>query len=807
MVTITTELIEKRPSLSSQPGGLPFRLGTVWGILVLLFLAVLTRQGTAQVVIIDNSRRIVAPRPSIPRPAPFPSSYKIKTVDVQASIQDQAAKIQVSQVFQNTGSTVLEAQFVFPIPENAAISGLTLMVDGKELTGKLLKKEEARRIYEDIVRRRQDPALLEYLGQGMYQTSVFPIPPQAERTVEIRYAQLLKKDNGLIDLSLPIGTTKHAHQAVETMNLTIRVAAADQIKTIYSPTHQVDIQRPDNNHAVCKLTLHNAFSPDDFRLFYGTVNGQVGMNLVSYRPHDSEEGYFLLLASPEVKSALAERVDKTMLFAFDKSGSMSGKKMEQAKEALKFLVQQLKPGDTFNIVAYDSAVEAFRPELQRADEATLKAALGYIDGLYAGGSTNIDGALQTALRMLTDKGRPNYVLFMTDGLPTVGELNEQKIAANVRLANGVGARLFAFGVGYDVNARLLDRLSGDQRGQSAYVRPNESIEAHVAALQQKIGSPVLTNLGVTIELDKLLPAGSASPISRTYPRQLTDLFQGEQLVWVGRYRYGGPVKVTLTGSVGSESKSFAFPATLVEKSLDESLGFVEKLWATRRVGEIIDELDLRGHNQELIDELVQLSMRRGIITPYTAFLADENVTLADRSRNNRESLRQVERNLSLEAGRSGVEQRRFKGGLQTATQPAASAGAISGALGGGGQGGGGRVPGSEQREFAARKKMASSLGRAAVAQDADGELEVVESVRNIGQKTFFRKQNQWQDSLVTPAEGAAAVRVVQFSDEYFDLAAKHGGTLAKYLAFDEPVLVKLADTVYLISPPTGEGKN
>lgn len=750
----------------------------------------------AQVIIVDNSRRIISPRPPVSRPSPSFSSYKIRTVDVQASIRDQSAKVQVSQVFQNTGSVVLEATFVFPIPENAAISGLTLLVDGKELTGKLLKKDDARRIYEEIVRRRQDPALLEYMGQGMYQTSVFPIPPQAERTVEIQYTQLLKKDNGLIDLSLPIGTTKHSNHPVETMNMTVRVEAADQIKTIYSPTHQLEIERPDNNHAVAKLSLKDAFSPDDFRLLYGTVNGLVGMNVVSYRPSATDDGYFLLLASPEVKSAMAERIEKTMVFVFDKSGSMSGKKIEQAKEALKFLIHQLRAGDTFNIVAYDSAVEAFRPELQRADEATIKAALGFADGLYAGGSTNIDGALQTALKMLSDPKRPTYVLFMTDGLPTVGELNEQKIAANAKQLNAVNARLFAFGVGYDVNARLLDRLAHDQRGQSAYVRPNETIEAHIAALHNKIGSPILTSLAVNVEYDRVIPAGTATPISRTYPRQLTDLFQGEQLVWVGRYKYGGAVKVTMTGAVGPENKVFSFPATLAEASFDESNGFVEKLWATRRIGEIIDELDLRGHNQELVDELVHLSMRHGIMTPYTSFLADENVRLADRVENNRLGLSRLSDGLSKVEGKPGVAQREFKGGLQAADR-ARSAPAAAGAIGGGASGG---MPLSA-KAVEARRRFNASSGRAAIAQDAEGEVEVLDAVRNVGQKTFFFKNKQWQDSTVTAEQEKQAKRVVQFSDEYFELAAQHGGTLAKYLAFEEPLLVSLDGKAYLITPP------
>lgn len=749
----------------------------------------------AQGLIVDSRRIVlpVSPRPPVPRPVPSFADYHVRTVDVQAAVKDQVAKVQVSQVFKNTGGVVLEAQFFFPLPEDAAISGLTLLVDGTELTGKLLKKEDARRIYEEIVRRRQDPALLEYMGQGVFQTSVFPIPPNAERTVEIRYTQLLKKDNGLVDLMLPLGTTKHSTKPIDTLNVTVRVDAAEAIKTIYSPTHQLDIHRPDNTHATCKMTLSGVSRPDDFRLFYGTASGIVGTSVLTYKPSETEDGYFLLLASPEVKPpANAVASDRTLLFVFDKSGSMGGKKIEQAKEALKFLINQLKPTDTFNIIAYDSNIESFRPELQRGDDATVKAALSFADGLYAGGSTHIDGALQTALRMLVDPRRPTYVLFLTDGLPTVGEVRELNIAANAKTANTVGARLFAFGVGYDVNSRLLDRVSRDARGQSVYVRPNENIEAHVSALYAKIGSPLMTDLAVSIDFDRAPAPGTAGPTNRIYPKQLTDLFHGEQLVLSGRYKAGGLAKVTLAGRVAGETRTLSFPANFVDKSNDESFGFVEKLWATRRIGEIIDELDLKGQNKELIDELVQLSIKHGILTPYTSFLADENVRLADNMGNSRRAGDVALRELSKAEGLGGVEQRALKGGLQSATQPVPNA-----AAGGAGAGFSGLASGKRM----ARLPSASATPALGIlAADAEGNVREIDSVRNIGQKTFFRKDKQWQDSVVNADQAKQARRVKQFSKEYFDLAASHGGTLAKYLAFEEPVLVNLANEIYLIEP-------
>jgi len=740
-------------------------LGTAFLLCMgLLFPAVLS----AQAIIIISPHPHPRPHP-LPQPVPTPD-FKVRSVEMQARVRDQVAEVQISQVFQNTSSQQVEASLFFPVPDDASLSGLTLMVDGKELPGKLMKKEEARRIYEDIVRSRKDPALLEYMGQGLYRTNVFPVPPQGERTVEIRYSQLLRKEAGLISLLLPIGTAKHSARPVEKLNVTVRIEAADPIKTIYSPTHKADIERSDEKRAVAKIELKDVSQPDDFRLLYGTQEGLLGINVLSYRPEEKEDGYFLLLASPEVKSEASKPIDKTVVFVVDRSGSMSGKKFEQAREALKYVIRQLNSGDTFNIVAYDSSVESFRPELQRADEDSKKAALGFVEGLFAGGSTNIDGALQTALGMLQDSSRPSYVLFLTDGLPTVGELDEQTIAKNADKANKVKARLFSFGVGFDVNSRLLDRLSREQRGASVFVRPNEDIEAAVSGLYNKIGSPMMTDLKLTYEFDTKREESAPEPINRTYPRTLPDLFRGEQLVLVGRYKQDGPAKVTLQGSIGDEKRSFTFPATFKEKSADESNGFIEKLWATRRIGEIIDELDLKGQNQELIDELVQLSIKHGILTPYTSFLADERTELAARESNRKRAMESARLGLETTDGVSGFVQRRFKGQLQSAAQAPSS-------------------------------RMTFNDAAEAGNANADELRREVSTVRQLGQKTFFRRDNRWRDSTVTPEQEKKAVRIEQFSREYFDLAAKHGGTLSKYLAFEEPLLVNLAGTTYLIEPP------
>jgi Ca-activated chloride channel family protein len=711
----------------------------------------------AQIVIIGR------PPITLPHPLPIRSDCRIESVDVRADIQDQAAKVRVSQVFRNPSSVPMEAQVLFPLPEGAAVSGLTLLVDGKELTGRLLGRDEARRTYEDIVRRRRDPALLEYMGRDLFQTSVFPVSPGGQSTVQLQYSQLLKKDSGLIAFGLPLGTAKHSEKPVEHLTVSVNIAATAPIRTVYSPTHEVDIARPEASRAAVKLNLNNVASADDFRLLYSTDSSPVGVNVISYKAQDNEDGYFTLLATPDMRADHATKLAKTVLFLCDRSGSMAGPKIAQVKSALIYLLRQLDAADTFNIVAYDSEVEAFRPELQRGNAASVAAAIAWVNTLEAGGGTNIDGALHTGLRMLTDSSRPNYVLFMTDGEPTVGERNETQIAANAARENKVNARVFAFGVGYDVNARLLDRLARELRGTSTYVRPNENIEAPVSSFYGKIAAPMMTNVAVDIQID----GGS---VARMYPRQLPDLFRGDQLVLVGRYRKGGAAKITLSGQASGKTQTFTYTANFVERPTDDTNGFVARLWATRRIGEIIDDLDLHGRNKELVDELVSLSQKYGILTPYTSFLTDDAVPLTATAANNMRAAGFVSTQMATVTGQSGVDQRDLKAQLRSAkTLQAAPAPPPVGMGGGGGSRG---VRGTPSQP----------------------------TMQQVGQKVFFRKQQVWQDSTVTAEQAAHAIHVVQFSQQYFDLAASHGGVMAQYLALDEPVLVNLDSQTYQIDP-------
>ena len=791
------------------------------GILLALFcLAVASvAQGQGVLIVVDPAQSVRLPRPHViwpphpphPRPIP-PATYKIGELEVNARLVDQVAQVQVSQSFVNTGSRQLEVSFVFPLPYDGAIDSLTLLVDGKEFPAKLLPAEEARELYENIVRKNKDPALLEWMGTGLFKTSVFPVPAGAKRTVTLTYSQLLRMQDGLTDFLFPLSTAKYTSHAVDKVRFRVTLETAKDLKNIYSPTHDVKIKRSGDRRATVTYEAKKEVPTSDFRLFYDLGRGKVSTKVLSYRPDKKEDGYFLLLATPKIKSKDEKLPAKTVVFVVDRSGSMSGKKIEQARSALEFVLGNLRKGDLFNIIAYDSAVESFRPELQRYNDETRKEALGFVEGIYAGGSTNINEALQTALGQLKDSKRPSYVVFLTDGLPTAGETDEAKIVENAQDANNVRARIFTFGVGYDVNSRLLDKLVRQNFGQSEYVRPEEDIEDRVSRLYRRIESPVLTNVELEFTFDE--KKGYSKTINRIYPKGAFDLFAGEQLVMVGRYRTPGSAKVVVSGSIGDEEQIYDFPAKLTKKSKDESFAFIEKLWAVRRVGEILDDLDLNGKNEELIQELVKLSTRHGILTPYTSFLADENTRVTDLATNASTTMRRLG---ALEAadGMSGFAQRSYKGMLQrakTANAPAAPspadmagapmAGRPSGRGGYGGSFGygGARIAGQPALPLQA----AASSGPAVAGQplaEASSEMEQAQqTVRQIANRAFYLRNGQWIDSTASENQQKNAVRVKQFSDEYFRLAKHHGKEFTQYVVFDEPVIVNVSDRTYLIEP-------
>jgi len=756
------------------------------------------RSAVAQGVLVaaagDAHHRLPRPWPD-PSPAPRAHAYRIASLEFDVRLANQTARVQIVQTYANVGDRPIEASFVFPLPPDGAVDEVTLLADGEEIPAEVLDARAAREKYEAIVRSQRDPALLEWVGSGLVQSRVFPIPPGGVRKLVLSYVQPVRSSLGLNEFVLPLRAARYSARPLERLVVNASLDSPGPLHGIYSPTHGIRVERQGEKRATVRFSASQVVPDADFRLFFDSGAETATARLLAYRPQAAEPGYFMVLASPPfAANARSDLAPKTVVCVVDRSGSMSGEKMQQARGALAFILNRLQPGDLFNVVAYDSAVETFRPELETYSDATRDAALQYVQGLFAGGSTNIDEALRRALGMLADRDRPSYVIFLTDGLPTAGETAETAIAQHAAAANRVRARLFAFGVGYDVNSRLIDRLARENFGQSEYVRPAEDLEAAVSRLYARIGAPVMTDVQLAIELETASAEDRPTALE-VYPGGAFDLFRGDQAVLFGRYRGAGSARVVLTGRVGAQRQEIAFPAELVAQSVDHGHAFVARLWATRRIGELLDRIDLEGRQEKLVEELVAIAKRHGILTPYTAFLADDS---AGRQTREEWSARAAAGLQALEqtSDRSAFSQRELKGSYRLATtEPSPAAGlAATDAAG---------IPSLAPEE---RARLLAAEGRAATYFDPVTEQHrVVDTVFSLEGKTFFLRDGRWVDSEAAAIAEATIRprRVARYSDDYFALIDKYGRQAASLLALETDLLVAWDGQTYEIVGPEG----
>jgi Ca-activated chloride channel homolog len=538
----------------------------------------------------------------------------VESITFETTIEGQVATTHVTQVFRNQTNQVLEGTYFFPLPDEASVSEFAIWDGDRRLEGEVRPRDEARRIYEDIVRRVRDPGLLEYAGANLFQARIFPIPARGTKKLELTYTQVLRAENGTVGYRYPLGIGRNT-APVERLSGRVTLRAGGGFRTIYSPSHDVDVRRA-GGRATVSFEQDARRERRDFQLFYGLTEGDVGMSLFTYR-EPGKDGYFLLLLSPNDEAARREYAAKDVVFVLDISGSMEeAGKMEKARRALIYGVRGLRPADRFNIIAFSGETRLMESGLIAANEAGRRRGVEFVEGLDARGGTNINDALLEAMGQFPRSGdRPRLLVFMTDGLPTVGEQNVERIIRNVSQARRDGLRLFTFGVGYDVNTRLLDRVAAENGGTADYVAPEEDIEVKVSAFFDKVNHPVLTNLAVDL---------GAVRTDLVYPRDLPDLFKGTQLALVGRYRNERELRdvtIRLSGNA-SPRHTYTYPGVTFPLR-DERHDFVPRLWATRRVGWLMEQIRTHGENRELVQEVTDLGTRFGIVTPYTSFLALE----------------------------------------------------------------------------------------------------------------------------------------------------------------------------------------
>lgn len=745
----------------------------------------------AQTIIIDpvpvpphpRPRPVPLPRPPLPRfrPPLRDTRLEVKKLAVDVSIVDGTAVTRIDQVFFNPHERTVEGTYIFPLADGIALSQFSMYVNGEEIQGKLLGVEEARRQYEAIVRKMRDPALLQYLGTRLFQARIFPINQKSEVRVKLSYTQMLKTDDGLVRYRYPLGTEKHSPAPIESVSVLVTIESRTPIKSVFSPSHRIAVSRPSDHNAGASYEASNVTPDKNFELYYALSDKEFGLTILTYR-EGGRDGFFLARIAPRADTSARDILPKDISFVIDTSGSMAGEKIDQARRALRFCLSNLNKHDRFNIIPFSHEARTFRNTLVPATSANIEEARRFADDLRGNGGTNINDALLTALDAASDgeTDRPYLIVFLTDGQPTIGVTDPDEILKHVAGRNAGRVRLYVFGVGYDVNTRLLDLLAEQNRGARDYVEPGEDLELKISSFYRKVAEPVLADLSLSF---------GGRRVYDLMPPKLGDLFAGGELVVVGRYSGEGAEAVELSGTRRGTRERFVYETTFPSEALTHE--FLPSLWATRKVGFLLDQIRLHGETKELKDTIVELATKYGIVTPYTAYLVTEPGGLAWRQGGRG--------NVLAEALREDATFDREKTDLAWhAVAPA-------------------RVGGSGVAWSARVRKakvMASMDVRRLRLFDAGGDAlqslihsqeskksktRRAEFVTRVGTRTFYRVGERWIDA---DCEKKAETKKVElFSDGYFKLIRKHP-ELARCFALGKRVIVVIAGTAYETVPPS-----
>jgi Ca-activated chloride channel family protein len=680
---------------------------------------------------------------------------------VNAELVNGVLRYEVTETFVNRGSGIGEADYLFPLPRGAAFQDLKLSINGELVSGEAMSAMQARQIYEQIVRQRRDPALVEWMGYGLLRARIFPIAPGEEKKVVVRFQSVAEREGDALRIDYFRGATPNS--AIRDGNgdgtregrtsFTLTYPADAMYGNAYSPTHSLIATRSGSRREARvdgegrEITL----------LVPVRRLSEPSISMLTYAP-TGEDGFALIALSPP---AVAPRVtDRDVTLVLDVSGSMSGVKINQARAAGKQLLATLRPTDRFRLVDFSTDVRTFRDEFVRATDDNVRAASRYLESLDASGSTNISGALEEALRPPVVPGRLGLVLFVTDGQPTVGERDPEAIARRVSALRD-SRRIFSFGVGADLNVALVERLAVEGRGTAQFVRPDESVERAVSIVASRLSNPVVTDIKVYTDGVRLL---------KTLPAQPSDIFAGQDFVMLARYDHDGPARLRFEGRTASGpvewSTRVVFPASSRENS------FIARLWATQRVGYLSAEKRRNGGSSEVDDEIRKLGERYGIPTEFSSYLVVEpGMDLRRRLG--------AAMNAPTSVGGVRLEQVVVTGIAVTSKR-------------------GDEAKSFEAARAAAAQRSATTLSAADAASaviDAGGE------VRRAGNKVFAMRDSVWTDTALK--DSTARVKVRAYSAAYFrilDLLPE----LRESFALGERVIVAGRAIAIEISPAGAE---
>ena len=746
---------------------------------------------TASNIIIPQSRAYAL--------TPRAQQVQISGVTADVSIVQQVATTTLDINLSNPGNQQQEAEMLVPVPEGATVRAFTFAGAASEATAKLLPKAEAKHLYKSIVSKLRDPALLEFAGYNLVRSSVFPVPARGTQRIKLVYEHVLVADGSRVDYVLP---RSESFESATPWQITVRVQSKS-ISTVYSPSHQIATERIGAGAFKVEVANVPKVEPGPFRMSYLLEGDGLTASLLAYPDASVGGGYFLLLAGvPAVAQTGRDvpAIKREVTLVIDRSGSMSGEKIEQARAAALQTLEGLNEGEAFNVIDYHDVVEMFAPRPVVKNSATMSAAREYVKRLKVAGSTNIHDALVEAVRQPATEGMLPLIIFLTDGQPTAGEVREKAIRDAVVAANVHKRRIFSFGVGFDVNAPLLNSIANSTRAASVFVLPKENVELKVAQVLRRLAGPVLADPQLAT-----LDAGgqpTTRAVRELLPGELPDVFEGDQIVLLGQYQGDAPLRFRISGNYFGTPRAFDFKFDLKNATTRNS--FVPRLWASRKIARLVEQISEAGADdsalavsssrtgmvsahrgvpatasstattaatldpklKELVDEIVRLSTEFGVLTEYTAFLATEGTDFSARDKLNEQAQNSLVRNAqNTRSGMGGVSQ-----GMNVSAQ-----------------------------------RTQSSVNRSNNFFTQSMERVEFTNVQQVTDRTFFRRHNRWVDARALASEKTTKPdAVVEFGTPAFDrlverlVAEGRQGILA---LSGEMLLMVDGKTILVKSPP------
>jgi Ca-activated chloride channel family protein len=678
---------------------------------------------------------------------------------VRATLDGRIIKYEIDDRYVNRSGRVAEVDYVLPLPKGAAFENLELSINGEMIAGETMRADRARAVYEEIVRKMRDPALVEWMGHDLLRTRIFPIQPGEEKRVIVRFSAVAQREGDALRLDWPARAVAGARTDNDSFELRYTGSGSGEtLGDAYSPTHRVTVNDGRSGQRNGLRTVRVTDAARAMTLLVPVKRDRsASLAFLPYAPA-GEDGYALITLSPPAASGRTKPRDLT--FVVDVSGSMSGAKIEQARAAGRQFLSSLGAADRFRIIAFSTDVRDFRDGWAPVTTETIRAATTFVNELRPAGGTNIDGALTTALAVAPARDHLALVLLLTDGAPTVGETRPEAIASHAADQRR-DARVFTFGIGADVNAALLEQLALQGRGTATFVRPNESVERAVGVVADRLTSPVATD--VTIRL-------GGARLYAMQPQGAIDLFAGQDLVVLARY--SGSRNQTDSETLVIEGRGPEGPVQWTQRvripSRSTDNAFVARLWAVQRAGWLSAERRRTGGNPELDAELRELGERHGIPTELTSYLVVEpgmnTNTLAD------------PRGAGAAAQPSAVARTDARGQVASAPAP--------------------------ERRFEAAKLSADqrdlkSLGEERRERVNDSELQM----KTVGSRAFRAdKDGVWTDTK--KATATRTVKVKAYSEAYFTLL-RELPELAQWFAVGDKVRVEGRAVTIELSPTDG----